>query len=67
MYCDPSFGYPTCINLRGNAGRNILKSCHKKPERVESLISSLLSRFDRLKPRPLAGLSDIRNCKSVFG
>jgi hypothetical protein len=23
-YCDPSFGYPTCINLRGNAGRNIL-------------------------------------------
>lgn len=24
QYCDPSFGYPTCINLRGNAGRNIL-------------------------------------------
>jgi hypothetical protein len=23
-YCDPSFPYPTCINLRGNAGRNIL-------------------------------------------
>jgi hypothetical protein len=23
-YCDPSFGYPTCMNLRGNAGRNIL-------------------------------------------
>lgn len=23
-YCDPSFSYPTCINLRGNAGRNIL-------------------------------------------
>jgi hypothetical protein len=23
-YCDSSFGYPTCINLRGNAGRNIL-------------------------------------------
>jgi hypothetical protein len=23
-YCDPSFAYPTCINLRGNAGRNIL-------------------------------------------
>jgi hypothetical protein len=22
--CDPSYGYPTCINLRGNAGRNIL-------------------------------------------
>ena len=24
QYCDPSFAYPTCINLRGNAGRNIL-------------------------------------------
>jgi hypothetical protein len=24
QYCDPSFPYPTCINLRGNAGRNIL-------------------------------------------
>jgi hypothetical protein len=24
QYCDPSFSYPTCINLRGNAGRNIL-------------------------------------------
>jgi hypothetical protein len=24
QYCDPSFTYPTCINLRGNAGRNIL-------------------------------------------
>jgi hypothetical protein len=24
QYCDPSFGYPTCINLRGNVGRNIL-------------------------------------------
>jgi hypothetical protein len=24
QYCDPSFKYPTCINLRGNAGRNIL-------------------------------------------
>ncbi|HEX4166294.1 MAG TPA: TonB-dependent receptor [Bryobacteraceae bacterium] len=24
QYCDPSFRYPTCINLRGNAGRNIL-------------------------------------------
>jgi hypothetical protein len=24
QYCDPSYGYPTCINLRGNAGRNIL-------------------------------------------
>ncbi|HWZ51889.1 MAG TPA: TonB-dependent receptor [Granulicella sp.] len=24
QYCDPTFGYPTCINLRGNAGRNIL-------------------------------------------
>jgi hypothetical protein len=24
QYCDPSFGYPTCMNLRGNAGRNIL-------------------------------------------
>jgi hypothetical protein len=23
-YCDSSFAYPTCINLRGNAGRNIL-------------------------------------------
>jgi hypothetical protein len=23
-YCDPSFAFPTCINLRGNAGRNIL-------------------------------------------
>src|SRR4029077_15123917 len=23
-YCDASFAYPTCINLRGNAGRNIL-------------------------------------------
>jgi hypothetical protein len=22
--CDPSFAYPTCINLRGNVGRNIL-------------------------------------------
>jgi hypothetical protein len=24
QYCDPSFAYPKCINLRGNAGRNIL-------------------------------------------
>jgi hypothetical protein len=24
QYCDPSFTYPRCINLRGNAGRNIL-------------------------------------------
>jgi Carboxypeptidase regulatory-like domain/TonB-dependent Receptor Plug Domain len=24
QYCDPSFTYPTCSNLRGNAGRNIL-------------------------------------------
>jgi Carboxypeptidase regulatory-like domain/TonB dependent receptor-like, beta-barrel/TonB-dependent Receptor Plug Domain len=24
QYCDASFAYPTCINLRGNAGRNIL-------------------------------------------
>lgn len=24
QYCDPSFSYPTCINLRGNVGRNIL-------------------------------------------
>jgi len=24
QYCDPSFTFPTCINLRGNAGRNIL-------------------------------------------
>jgi hypothetical protein len=24
QHCDPSFTYPTCINLRGNAGRNIL-------------------------------------------
>jgi Carboxypeptidase regulatory-like domain/TonB dependent receptor/TonB-dependent Receptor Plug Domain len=24
QYCDPSFAFPTCINLRGNAGRNIL-------------------------------------------
>jgi hypothetical protein len=24
QYCDPSFAYPTCINLRGNAGRNTL-------------------------------------------
>ncbi len=24
QYCDPSYAYPTCINLRGNAGRNIL-------------------------------------------
>jgi hypothetical protein len=24
QYCDPSLAYPTCINLRGNAGRNIL-------------------------------------------
>jgi hypothetical protein len=24
QYCDPGFAYPTCINLRGNAGRNIL-------------------------------------------
>lgn len=24
QYCNPSFAYPTCINLRGNAGRNIL-------------------------------------------
>jgi hypothetical protein len=24
QYCDPSFAAPTCINLRGNAGRNIL-------------------------------------------
>jgi hypothetical protein len=24
QYCDPSFAYPTCINLRGNVGRNIL-------------------------------------------
>src|SRR5258708_1689900 len=24
QYCDPSFTYPTCINLRGNTGRNIL-------------------------------------------
>jgi hypothetical protein len=24
QYCDPSYSYPTCINLRGNAGRNIL-------------------------------------------
>ena len=23
-YCDPAFAFPTCINLRGNAGRNIL-------------------------------------------
>jgi hypothetical protein len=23
-YCDPSFAFPTCINLRGNSGRNIL-------------------------------------------
>jgi hypothetical protein len=23
-YCDSSFAYPTCMNLRGNAGRNIL-------------------------------------------
>jgi hypothetical protein len=23
-YCDASFAYPTCTNLRGNAGRNIL-------------------------------------------
>ncbi|MCU1260542.1 MAG: TonB-dependent receptor plug, partial [Bryobacterales bacterium] len=23
-HCDASFAYPTCINLRGNAGRNIL-------------------------------------------
>lgn len=40
--------------------------CHKKPDRVESLISSLLSRFDRPKPRPLAALSDIRDSKSSF-
>jgi hypothetical protein len=24
QYCNPSFSFPTCINLRGNAGRNIL-------------------------------------------
>jgi hypothetical protein len=24
QYCDPGFSYPTCINLRGNAGRNIM-------------------------------------------
>jgi hypothetical protein len=24
QHCDPSFAYPTCINLRGNVGRNIL-------------------------------------------
>jgi hypothetical protein len=24
QYCDSSFAYPTCINMRGNAGRNIL-------------------------------------------
>jgi hypothetical protein len=24
QYCDPGFSYPTCINLRGNAGSNIL-------------------------------------------
>jgi hypothetical protein len=24
QYCDPSFTYPTCINLRGNVGRNII-------------------------------------------
>jgi hypothetical protein len=24
QYCNPAFAYPTCINLNGNAGRNIL-------------------------------------------
>lgn len=24
QYCNPAFAYPTCMNLNGNAGRNIL-------------------------------------------
>ncbi len=50
QYCDPSFAYPTCINLRGNAGRNILIG-----PGLANLDSSLI------KNNPISRISDSFN------